>query len=202
VLLKRLLYTSASILLLAPAFHLGASIASATTVLYSSFGPGDTFDTTSGWSIGGSGACVQGLQFTPTESGVVETIEIAAFRLAGGTAVKLTLMTDAGDQLGSVLETLTICCFGDVAAIGLANSILQPMLTGGTKYWLVVSAATDADYFGWSRNFAAPFLLNAQQCFGQPWNINPSWRGTLRISSDTSTPTKATTWGRVKALYR
>ena len=199
--LERLLYASASILTLALAC-LGASSANASTVLFSSFGPGDTFDMSSGWSIGGPGACVQGLQFTPTESGVVETIEIAAFRLAGGTAVKLTLMSDAGDQFGSVLETLPICCFGDAASIQLAHSVLQPMLTGGTKYWLVVSPVAAGDDFGWSRNFAPPFLLNAQQCFGAPWNINPSWRGTMRISSDTSTPTKATTWGRVKSLYR
>ena len=200
--LKRLLYASASVLMLALACHLGASPASASTILYSTFGPGDTYDMYSGWTIGGPGVYVQGLQFTPTESGVVQTIEIAAFRLAGGTGVNLSLMTDAGDQLGSVIETVPICCFGDVASIQLTNSVLHPLLASGTKYWLVVSAIVAGDFFGWTRNLNPPYPLNAQQSMGGPWNIGSSYRGTLRIIGDSSTPTKATTWGRLKILYR
>ncbi len=200
--LKRLLYASASVLMLALACHLGASPASASTILFSTFGPGDTFDMTSGWSIGGSGVYVQGLQFTPAENGVVQTIEIAAFRLAGGTGVNLSLMTDGGDVPGSVLETMPICCFGDVASIQMVSSVVRPLLTGGTKYWLIVSPIAAGDYFGWSRNLNPPFLLNAQRSMGGPWSFGLEYRGTLRILSDTSTPTKATTWGRLKVLYR
>jgi hypothetical protein len=202
MLLKRMFYASALILMLAPAYHLGASLANASTIIYSTFGPGDTYDVTSGWTIGGPGVYVQGLQFTPAENGVVQTIEIAAFRPAGGTAVNVSLTTDAGDQPGSVLETVPICCFGDTASIQLANSVLRPLLTGGTKYWLVVSSVAAGDFFGWNRNLNPPFELNAQQSMGGPWNIGSSYRGTMRIRSDTSTPTKATTWGRLKSLYR
>lgn len=200
--LKRMFYASASILMLAPASPWGASLAGASTILYSTFGPGDTYDLSSGWTIGDTGVYVQGLQFTPAVSGVVETIEIAAFRNSGGTVINLTLMTDAGDQPGAAIETVPICCFGAGASIQLAYSALGPVLTGGTKYWLVVSPAAAGDLFGWSRNFELPPAMNAQQSMGGPWTVGPSWQGTMRIRGDGPTSTKATTWGRLKALYR
>jgi hypothetical protein len=58
-----------------------ASLANASTIVYSTFGPGDAYDETSGWAIGDAGVFVQGLQFIPVETAVVQTIEIAAFRL-------------------------------------------------------------------------------------------------------------------------
>jgi len=199
--LKRVLSISASILLLALACPLGASVANASTIV-STFGPGDTYDVTSGYTIGDTQAIVQGLQFIPAETAVVQTIEIAAFRNAGGTTMNLALTNDAGDQPGSVLETISICCIGAVPSIHLVNSILRPLLTGGTKYWLVVSRGAAGDLFGWNRNFDLPFWLNAQQYSGGPWIVGLGWRGGMRISSDGSTPTKATTWGRLKSIYR
>ena len=179
--LKRMLYASAAILMLAPAYHLGARSANASTIIYSTFDPGDTYDVTSGWAIGDTQVWVQALQFTPTESGMVQTIEIAAFRLAGGTAVNVSLTTDAGDQPGPVLETLRLCCFGGTPSIQLANSVLHPKLSAGTKYWLMVSPVAAGDYFGWNRILGPPYALNAQQHNGGPWRVGLEYRGTVRI---------------------
>jgi hypothetical protein len=200
--LKRMFYASLSILMLAPACLLGAGPANASTIFYSTFGPGDTYDENSGWAIGDTGVWVQGLQFILAESGSIQSIEIAAFRLAGGQAVNVSLTNDAGDQPGSVIETLPICCFGDAASIQLANSVLHPMLTGGTKYWLVVSPIAGGDHFGWNRNLTLPLAPNAQQSMGGPWTLGASWQGTMRIRGDASTPTMGTTWGRLKSVYR
>ena len=200
--LKRMFHVSAAILMLAPACHLGASLANASTIVYSTFGPGDSYDASSGWTIGGSGGFVQGLQFTPVESGVVQTIEIAAFRLAGGTTLNVSLATDAGDRPGLVLETVPICCFGDVASVQLANSVLRPLLTGGTKYWLLVSPIAAGDHFGWNRNLALPPALNAQRSMGGPWSVGSDWQGAMRIRGDAPTPTRGTTRGRLRSLYR
>ncbi|TMQ56367.1 MAG: T9SS type A sorting domain-containing protein [Candidatus Eisenbacteria bacterium] len=189
--LKRMLYASASILMLAAAYHLGANSANASTIVYSTFNPGDTYDVTSGWTIGDTPVVVQALQFTPTESGMVQTIEIAAFRIAGGTAVNVSLTTDAGDQPGSVLETVPVCCFGDIPSIQLANSVLHPKLSTGTKYWLVVSPVAAGDHFGWNRLLDPPYALNAQQSMGGPWSVGLEYRGTARIRGDASTPTIA-----------
>jgi hypothetical protein len=179
-----------------------ASAANASTVIYSSFGPGDTYDMTSGWAIGDTPVYVQGLQFTPAVNAVVQTIEIAAFRLAGGAAVNVSLYTDVGNQPGVVIETLPICCFGFTSHIQLVHSVLRPLLTGGAKYWLVVSPIAVGDYFGWSRNLNPPFEPNVQRSMGGPWIVGDSYRGTLRISTAAPTPVRVSSWGRVKSLYR
>ena len=199
--LERVL-TAASILMLMPSHDRGVSIANASTTLYSTFDPGDIYDQFSGWTIGGSRVNVQGLQFVPDVSGVVQTIEIAAFRLAGGSGVNISLRTDVGGMPGSVLETLPICCFGDAASIQLVNSALKPALTAGTTYWLVVSPIAAGDQFGWNRILHPPFLLNAQQSMGGPWVLGLDYRGTMRINGDVVTATKGTTWGQLKNLYR
>lgn len=179
-----------------------ASLANASTIIYSTLGPGDSYDRSSGWTIGGAQVYMQGLQFIPSESAVVQTIEIAAFRNAGGTALNVALTSDAGDQPGSVLETVPICCFGAAASLKLANSVLRPLLTGGTKYWLVVSPVAVGDLFGWNRNLDFPPALNAQRSMGGNWILGLDWQGAMRIRGDAATPTKATTWGRLRSLYR
>ena len=190
---KCLLAGSLALALIAAPFT-AATAASplASTVIYSTFDPGDIYDTNSGWTIGGTSVLVQAVQFTPTESGTVQTIEIAAFRLSGGTAVNVSLMTDAGDQPGSVLETVPVCCFGDVASIRSANSVLHPNLSTGTKYWLVVAPVAAGDYFGWDRLLGPPYALNAQQPMGAPWHVyGLDYRGTVRIRGDAPTSTIA-----------
>jgi len=199
---NRVLYAAAAILTLATANYLGAGLASASTIVYSSFDPGDAYDQTSGWTIGGTLVAVQGLQFVPTGTGAIQTIEIAAFRLAGGSAVNISLMTNVADRPGLVLESMPICCFGDAPSIHLASSVLRPVLTSGTKYWLVVSPIAAGDLFGWSRNLNPPFALNVQQQMGGPWVAGDGWRGTLRIRSDAPTPTRTSTWGRLKSHFR
>jgi hypothetical protein len=196
-----LFYASASILMLAPAWPLGAGLANA-AIIYSTFGPDDFYTSNSGWTIGDTRASVQALQFIPAHSDVVQTIEIAAFRLTGGTALNVSLTADAGNQPGAVIETVPVCCFGDVAAIKVANSVLRPLLTGGTKYWLVVSPVAVGDLFGWCRNQELPAGLNAVQTMGGPWSVRFDWQGAMRISGGSSTPVMATSWGRVKSLYR
>jgi hypothetical protein len=196
--LQRVLKASASILMLA-LVSLGARPAGA-DVIYSTFGPDDFF-TWTGWTIGGPQASVQALQFIPAQTAVVETIEIAGFRLAGGTAMNVSLAADAGNQPGAVIETVSICCFGDIPDIQMANSVVHPPLTAGTKYWLVVSSDAVGDHFGWARNQELPAGRNAQQQNGGSWFVSFDWQGAMRISSPTSTPTMSTSWGRLKSLY-
>jgi len=199
---KRVFHACAATLMLAPAL-LGWNPANA-AVIYSSFGDDDSFPflLSSGWTIGGPVGLVQGLQFTPAQSDVVQTIEIAAFWIAGGTALNVSLMTDTGNLPGTVIETLPVCCFVEPGSIQMANSVLRPPLTGGTKYWLLVSPVAAGDHFGWCRNFEAPLALNAQRFVGGSWSIGFEWQGAVRISGEASTPTSSASWGRLKSLYR
>jgi hypothetical protein len=70
-------------------------------------------------------------------------------------------------------------------------------------YWLVVSPIAAGDYLAWVNNQHNSCAPNVQQPVGAPWNYDYcDYRGTLRIRGDAPTPTKVTSWGRVKALYR
>jgi hypothetical protein len=189
-----------------------ANSARSSTIIFSNINTDyfyEDYASNPGWEIGGPRDLVQGLRFSPTQTGAVQTIEVFAFRIAGGTAVDLSLMTDSGSSpLGpglpdSVLETLRICCFGTLTSVQVANSVLRPVLTAGTMYWLVVSPIAAGDYLAWVNNQHNSCAPNVQQPVGAPWNYDYcDYRGTLRIRGDAPTPTKVTSWGRVKALYR
>ena len=61
-------------------------------ILFNDFLSGHTYDTTSGWTIGGGAAnsnagYTQALEFTPTVSGTAEGLEIAAFNLSSPATV-------------------------------------------------------------------------------------------------------------------
>ena len=153
----------------------------AADVLFSTFGPGDTYDTTSGWAIGDTLVWSQGLQFTPSVSGRVHTIEIAAFRLAGGAFLNASLFTDNADQPGSLLELVQVGPFGSAPSIMTAVSVIRPNLTTGTKYWLVVTPISEGDSFGWNRNLILPPALNVQRTGTNPWVTHLDYQGTVRL---------------------
>lgn len=172
--------------------------ANASVVLYNTFGPGDAFDTTSGWTIGAGSSnqnagFSQALKFTPLVSGTVVSVEIALFRLEGGTQVTGLIMTDAGGLPGSVIETFTFADIVGVPSIFLANSAANSLLNAGTPYWFAVTAPDLInDSFGWNRNLSAPFLPNAQRVGSGPWVLDsPDFRGTLRVTGDALIPEPA-----------
>jgi len=155
-------------------------------VLYSSFGPGDTYDGSSGWTISsnGNGVYSQALQFTTSLSGSVETMEVALFRLQGGNQVTGTIMADAGGLPGSVLETFTFVRPSILLATSSAHSLPQAR----TPYWFVLTAGDLInDLFGWNRNVNPPFVPNAQRVGSGPWVLDsPDYRGNLRVTGVTT----------------
>ena len=155
-------------------------------ILFNNFGPGHSFDTNSGWTIGNGSAYdnagySQGLQFTPSLSGTLGTIEVALFSRSGS-VVNASLMTDNNDQPGSLIEQFTFSGITGVAAIYSAPSVAKPTLTVGTYYWFVVTAPDPInDFFGWDRNLTATPALNAQRIGSNPWSINTDYQGTLEL---------------------
>lgn len=97
----------------------------------------------------------------------------------------VSLMTDNGDQLGSVIATASISGFGTFPSIQSATLVSQPALTAGMKYWVVVAAPDPVnDFLGWDRvstGSGSPQALNAQAIGSGPWSIYPGYEGTLQI---------------------
>ena len=107
-------------------------------VLFNNFAPGDTYDTTSGWTLGGGAASgnagyTQGLQFTPTASGPAGTVKIAAFSKAGATVSgpSATGMSPARtSSLGPAAYTFTVTDSNGFQDISVVDVLVNGALDG------------------------------------------------------------------------
>lgn len=93
-----------------------------------------------------------GMQFTATETITLDTLELAlglAFIngvSSSGTA-QVELRTDAGNTVGTVLETWTSPTINGAGVFSF-TSLTGPTLTDGTKYWVVLRAAPGSQLGG------------------------------------------------------
>jgi hypothetical protein len=156
------------LLALALPFVLGMLAASAATplqaaVLYSNLGPGDSFSTTSSWSVRGtatdSGYSAIGVRFVATGSGNVSSIDVAFVQDEASSAsdILFQLFADDGntfpDFAGGVLDELTLngsAVAKARPALYSASSSSAPFLTIGTPYWLIAATGGKA-FFGWNQ---------------------------------------------------
>ncbi len=126
-------------------------------VIYSSFGPGDSYGGASlivGWHEGG-GLYPQGQRdlsvlFIPNDSFTLDLIKFAASYYEGGglegSENALTIYitpnkTTSGPDMDSPLESFAFTGLSTTAEIYSAVSSTHPLLSSGTEYWLVMSPA-------------------------------------------------------------
>jgi hypothetical protein len=150
---------------------LGLMIAAAAraeaSLIFSTFGPGDSFNTTLGFTVSGassiSGYNADANQFTPTTTAALGTIEVALFVFGPGDSVIVELTTDSAGRPGTVLESYTLTNLPFVPAqIVSIHSTLHTTLVGGTPYWLAILPGTSSTSGGWNDN-----SINAQGLFLQ-----------------------------------
>jgi hypothetical protein len=170
-------------------FLLAARSASA-AVIIDNFGPNDSYSTgafTAVYSPGGLPG-KPGEDYDFAESFVVPagrnfnltSIDLALFRLLGAGSVDVWLMGDAspppgrpvGIPDGTVIEAFRVT--PDYYRGGLVHltSSIQPLLVGGDRYWIVLSAASIATYAGWWSSpieFVPRPSLMADRLNGGPW---------------------------------
>ncbi len=154
-------------------------------VLFNSFGPGDSYQPLlNGWSLGGG--WVQGIGFTPQVSGTVDKIEIAVFRITGGTQLDAFLRSDLGNYPGALIEqySFTVPAGSDDLKLSVDSSS-HPLLTAGVQYWLIVAPPDIVnEEFGWYRNPPISGVWNAQaQSTIGPWHVWPGdYAPTLKVT--------------------
>lgn len=114
------------------------------TPIFSTFGAGDSYNTTEWAVIGGPADFEQGDQFSFTgpDSYSLDNIEVAKY---DPNELDLALVSDAGNVPGDLIESFTLTGVG----IQSVASVLHPILSPGTKYWLVGTAPadTEADWY-------------------------------------------------------
>ena len=126
--------------------------AMADPILFTTFGPGNSYDT--GHHYGVEGTIFQAFQFVPVTSGALGSITVALARTGTGFTTEFDLYTGTATALGSLLETFIVpnTTSGSIVTF---NSIIMPTLTTGQIYWLSFSeppSAPDGSGSAWFFN--------------------------------------------------
>jgi hypothetical protein len=171
----------------------GASApAQAGSVLFTNLGAGDSYNGSDGWTLGSpdpNDYLTVGSAFTAGATAALGTIEVAAGIVRGTNLLTISLDADSGGAPGAVIESFTLNnampAFGTVSSGSLvtATSVLHPLLTAGTQYWVVLNTPNDGTtWAAWNLNTigdSGPFF---QTDNGSPPFPGPNTRGAMRIT--------------------
>jgi len=160
------------------------------SVVYSTLGPGDSYDINTGWTIGYSGyEYDQGNQFsisagTPQQ---LDSIEVAISLVNGTNGVDVWLMTDNAGEPGAIIEAFNFTNmgqFGENNPLLVGNSVLNPILNPGVDYWLIASAPSENDtWAAWCESEPAVGGLLATRQGAGSWDIASSTMAACRINA-------------------
>ncbi len=124
------------------------------TPIVSTFSPG--LDLGLGRTIGGPGGTQIEIAvgFVPSFSGEVDSVKVAGFHATGPNDYLLWLASDNSGQPGSAIETFSGLSLSESGGeILTINSSLRPLLSMGSTYWVVMSAANlGSTWGGWTLN--------------------------------------------------
>jgi hypothetical protein len=159
--------------------------------IFSTLGPGDTYNTDVGWIIGNSGLVeyIQGDQFSfaGAKPYWLDTIELAAGLVSGTNELDVRLMSDAAGEPGTVIEAFnfvgTMGSFGQNNPLLVGYSTLRPILNPGTNYWLIASAPNSDTFAGFNLSLPSVTGSHAVREDTGPWTVLPNdILGAFRVS--------------------
>jgi hypothetical protein len=152
---------------------------SAQVVVFSSFGPGNSFNINNGEGVTGASYThgYQGISyaFTPSSTGDLSAIEIGIGHSSGSGRVNFFIAQDTGGIPGNILENyLNVYCpgkFGQSYAPLVLTSTTQPLLEAGTTYWVCAEPADNTSVCAWNVNLN----VTASEGFeNSPWSWEPA----------------------------
>jgi hypothetical protein len=146
--------------------------------VFDSYAPGNTYDI-AGLALTVGNGYTEGNLFRPTLSGYLLQIDFALGYMVGSNTVDIQLRADNGGTPGALIESynalLVTNTYPSQGSVVSAISTLQPVLQGGTPYWVLVSADARSN---------DPWYLNSVGMTGPYYMIGPSAPGGA-ISTDT-----------------
>lgn len=167
--------------------------ASAEPVLFSTLADGDTYDPSFTFNIGGPIPIRQAQLFTPTAEGRLNSLELGLVLFSGADRVVAELLTNVDNQPGSVIESflfsgLPLDRRSGESALLSAGSVLNPLLTTETSYWLRVGPGDLSTSAGWK---ASSFRLLAPHWItigSDVLPVGPSQLAAFRLNAETGDP--------------
>lgn len=137
------------------------TVQSNAAVIYSTLGPGNSYNTGIGWTISSSQYIA--MPFTVTGGDYFfNSAEAALFGSGGGGNVILRLRANNAGLPGSILETIPLGGVTGVPNLLTANSTIQSVLQNGNTYWLeILPASGFLGGWNWANaGFTGPFAFS------------------------------------------
>lgn len=163
---------------------------------YNNFGPGDTYDAATGYSIDGGDFApfmprISGSRFTSAASGQLAVIRIALHHVfhapPGVNLVDIRLHSaDAVGELGPVIASFTRSGLPDFGGLDAPETIFNSdpavTLTAGNRYWIVVAPgdSTTQAVWNWNTTGAADRFTTSTN-FGLTYSYSESRVGAMRV---------------------
>jgi hypothetical protein len=134
-------------------------------IIFSTLGPGDSYDGNNGYEISGPSALAPpstgqvefSAQFTPSVTAIFSEIELAISSIEGTNSAIIQLQNDNAGLPGSLIEGFMVTnlpSFGSSSSGNLvtAFSVLMPTLVAGTQYWVSALEGASNTLDAWNFN--------------------------------------------------
>jgi len=121
-------------------------------VVYDNFGAGTSFDASAGQGVGSLSYAEYGLLFTPSASGLLSSLTVAASSSTGTGEITFALYDDYPGKPGSVLETFDLTNlpnFGTAFTPQIMAAAGTTYLDASQSYWLIASNPNSPDISVW-----------------------------------------------------
>jgi hypothetical protein len=162
----------------------------APTVLFNTFGPGDTYDAFAAYAVGFPPyEWDHGNQFMigTSQPYYLDKIELEAGLSSGTNELEVLLMTDSSGTPGTTIEAFNfvnkmLMSYNNPRPPLSADSILHPILYPGTSYWFVVSAPVADTWVDWNLSNPSVSGSHALRSGSNPWTTANFPLGAFRIT--------------------
>lgn len=176
--IRRLSYVVATAFLLAAVTALPVKA----DTIFSNFGPGMTFDTTTGYALGPAPGQVVAVGFIPKAEFKFTDARFAVGFVFGSVPFEAFLETDSGGMPGSIIDTLNLAgTIGNFppGSVVTYDSSASPLLASGASYWLVLVETDPGTQVEWNLNSSGDLSASANFAFNEsgdptgPWSVAP-----------------------------
>jgi len=132
---------------------LSAATASRADVIYTTFGPGQSFLASANWPVQGPQVTEFAASFVPAGNFTLDSIQLALVLLSGSAALNVQVANDNMSAPGTPIETLSTTDITTTPAVVTIDSLSHPPLLSGATYWVVLSSGVTNE-IGWNWNDA------------------------------------------------
>jgi hypothetical protein len=147
-------------------------------VIFSNFGPGQTYQGAKWWDVGAPTSQVVAFPFMPSETSTLTGADLALAIAAGSsTPLNLFIESNSGGMPGTILDTLTqtgsIPIYPTTAVVNFACSGACSTLNAGTTYWIVGQQSNTANDTAWLWSFSdtGNWFFNQTDSATGPWSV-------------------------------